>query len=180
MPRRTTPAEDGINTVTEEHTADTQDQQNQQEQPQEAQSEPLEQTATPEDAPDSAASMKINVRITSTRNVYDDNTRATATVTLNDVFVIKGVRVVKGENGLFCSMPARKLRNGDYSEVCHPITKDFALKLNASVLNEYQVHLHQQMEESQQTPHIYEPDMEQSQSLREPEYAAAVPEMEMI
>ncbi len=171
MPRRTTPAEDGIQTVAEEHTTGTQDHQ---EQTQDTQSEALAQTAAPEDAPGSAATMKIDVRITSTRNVYDDNTRATATVTLNDAFVIKGVRVVKGENGLFCSMPARKLRNGDYSEVCHPITKDFALKLNASVLNEYQVHLHQQMEESQQTPHIYEPE---PSNLG---FEASQPEMEMM
>ena len=155
MPRRTTQSEDGISTVTEETRADTQEQQEQQ---QDTQSESLAQPAATEDTTDSAAPMKIDVRITSPRNVYDDNTRATATVTLNDAFVIKGVRVVKGENGLFCSMPARRLRNGDYSEICHPITKDFALKLNASVLNEYQVHLHQQMEESQQTPHIYEPE----------------------
>ena len=126
-----------------------------------------------EAAPPTAPSMKIDVRITSTRNYYDDPLRALATVTLNDSFAIKGVRVVKGENGLFCSMPARRLRNGEYSEVCHPITADFARVLNASVLSEYSVHLAQQMEESQQTPHIIEPEPEPQ------DYDAPEPDMEM-
>lgn len=103
-------------------------------------------------------SMKIDVRITSTRNAFDDPTRATASVVLGDCFVIKGFRVVKGENGLFCSMPSRRLRDGEYSEVCHAITPEFAKRLNASVLSEYQVYLAQQMAESQETPHIYEPE----------------------
>ena len=139
-----------------------------------------EQAAETEQAVQQTAAappLKVDVCITGTRNFYDDPTRATATVTLNDCFVIKGFRVVKNENGLFCSMPARRLKNGEYSEVCHAITPDFARQLSASVLNEYQVHLAQQMEESQQTPHVYE------QELPEPEPDMSElpfePEMEM-
>ena len=81
--------------------------------------------------------MKIDVRITSTCNNYGDLTRALATVVRGDSFAIKGVRVVKGENGLFCSMPARRLKSGGYSKACHPITSDFALKMNAPMLEQF-------------------------------------------
>ena len=178
MPRRTiSPADEGIRAAREEHiaareqtdqTTDTLADQTHDEQTAQA---PNEQDSTPGAIPP----MKADVRITSTRNVYDDPTRATATVTLNDAFVIKGFRVVKGDNGLFCSMPARRLRDGSYSEVCHAITPDFARQLNASVLSEYQVHLAQQMEESQQTPHVIEPE----QNIPEFEVPEQGPEMEM-
>jgi stage V sporulation protein G len=177
--RRTTPAENEIQTTREENVENQE--QSQTEQSQDTQTGEPASPTTPEVTAGSAPPIKIDVRITSTRNVYDDNTRAMATVTLNDAFVIKGVRVVKGENGLFCSMPARRLRSGEYAEICHPITRDFAYKLNASVLSEYQVHLAQQMEESQQTPHIYE--QETDQSFREPgelEHTAEQPDMEMM
>ena len=129
---------------------------------------------TPEQAEPAIPAMKIDVRITSTRNHYGDPTRALATVTLNDAFVIKGFRVVKGENGLFCSMPARRLRNGEFSEICNPITADFSRQLSASVLGEYQVHLAQQMSESQEVPHVIDPVQEQ-----EPQgYEGPEPEMQ--
>ena len=117
------------------------------------------ETAAPSDAPEADAevpTMKIDVRITATRNNFGDPTRALATVVLDGCFEIEGVRVVKGENSLFCSMPARKLASGEYSVVCNPITTEFGVKMNAAVLGAYQRHLEQQMDESVQTPHIYD------------------------
>jgi Uncharacterized protein, involved in the regulation of septum location len=115
--------------------------------------------ATEQGQPEAAAvPLKLDVRITGTKNTYGNPTRATATVTLNDSFVINGFRVVMGENGLFCAMPARRMKNQEYVEVCHPITADFSRTLQASVLGEYRVHLAQQMEESQQVPDVYEPE----------------------
>lgn len=166
MPRRnSSPADEGIQAAREERAAMEQAAETQQA------DQPVEPAAA------SMPPMKIDVRITGTRNFYDDPTRATASVTLNDCFVIKGFRVIKSENGLFCSMPSRRLKNGEYSEICHAITPDFSRQLSASVLNEYQVYLAQQMEESQQTPHVYEPEPEQTTpAMEEPPFE---PDMEM-
>ena len=158
MPRRTTtPAEE--HTTIHEETAAAHV---------EAPRQALEEHAAPQTTPtgQSAATeqeqpeptalpLKLDVRITGTKNTYGNPTRATATVTLNDSFVINGFRVVMGENGLFCAMPARRVRD-EYVEFCHPITADFSRTLQASVLGEYRVHLAQQMEESQQVPDVYE------------------------
>ncbi len=180
MPRRTTtPADEGIQAAREERTAaseQTAEQAAAQEQTAQISGEP-DAASNLETTPATALPMKIDARITSTRNYYNDPTRAFATVTLNDALVIKGFRVVKDENGLFCSMPARRLRNGEYSEICHPITQDFAQQLHASVLNEYQVHLAQQMEESLQTPHNVESENTPAQEPPAPEPG---PEMEMM
>lgn len=62
--------------------------------------------------------------------------KAVATVTVNDEFVLKGIKVFEGENGLFASMPSRKVGN-DYQEVMFPITKEAREQLNNAVLESY-------------------------------------------
>lgn len=62
--------------------------------------------------------------------------KAVATVTVNDEFVLKGIKVYEGENGLFASMPSRKVGN-DYQEVIFPITKEAREQLNNTVLESY-------------------------------------------
>ncbi len=62
--------------------------------------------------------------------------KAVATVTVNDEFVLKGIKVFEGENGLFTSMPSRKVGN-DYQEVMFPITKEVREQLNNAVLESY-------------------------------------------
>ncbi len=48
--------------------------------------------------------------------------KAYATVTFDDSFVVRDMRVIDGKNGIFLSMPARRKRNGDYQDVCFPIS----------------------------------------------------------
>ena len=171
MPRRT-------NTPTEEHTTIHEETAGvHAETPRQAPEEHAEVQATPtgqgaateQEQPEAAVlPLKIDVRITGTKNAYGNPTRATATVTLNDSFVINGFRVVMGENGLFCAMPARRMKNQEYVEVCHPITADFSRTLQASVLGGYRVHLAMQMAESQQVPDVYEPVSQQDDLPFEP------------
>lgn len=66
----------------------------------------------------------------------DSNTKAIATVTVNDEFVLKGLKVVEGKNGLFVAMPSRKFGN-DYQEVVFPVTKEAREQLFDTVLNTY-------------------------------------------
>ncbi len=62
--------------------------------------------------------------------------KAVATVTVNDEFVLKGIKVYDGANGLFVSMPSRKFGN-KYSDVVFPITKQAREQLNSAVLGSY-------------------------------------------
>ena len=167
MPRRTTTPDEGHTTIYEETATLPQAEP---EGHAEAQTTPTAQSApTEQEQPEATAlPLKIDVRITGTRNAFGNSTRADATVTLNDAFVINGFRVVMGENGLFCAMPARRMKNQEYVEVCHPITADFSRQLNASVLGEYRVYLAQQMAESQQVPDVIDPAQE-PQGYEEPE-----------
>ena len=93
MPRRTTTPDEGHTTIHEETATLPQAEP---EGHAEAQTTPTAQSApTEQEQPEATAlPLKIDVRITGTKNTYGNPTRATATVTLNDAFVINGFRVV--------------------------------------------------------------------------------------
>jgi len=68
---------------------------------------------------------------------YSGNTKAFASVTLDDSFVVHDLRVVHGRYGLFVSMPFKKV--GDqFFDISHPITSEAHERITQAVLQEYQ------------------------------------------
>lgn len=65
------------------------------------------------------------------------NTKAFASITFNDCFVVTGLKVVKGSNGLFVSMPSRKTADGEYKDICFPITADYRQYISDEILAKY-------------------------------------------
>lgn len=80
--------------------------------------------------------MKIDVRINS---LTPDNgsIKAIASVNFGDCIAVKGVKVMDGKNGLFMSMPSQKGKDGNYHDICFPITADFRNQLNNAVEQAY-------------------------------------------
>lgn len=55
--------------------------------------------------------------------------KAYASVVLDECFIVREIRLVEGKDGLFVSMPSRKLKDGSYKDIVHPLDagtrKDF-------------------------------------------------------
>jgi len=75
------------------------------------------------------------------------NLKAIASVTMNEEFVIKGMRVIEGEKGLFISMPSRKVGE-NYEDICFPITAESRESLHNAVMKAYEHKLSQQEEQT--------------------------------
>lgn len=71
------------------------------------------------------------------------NLKGFANVTIGDEFVVKGLRIIEGEKGLFVSMPSRKVGE-DYDDICYPITAEAREKLTGAVMKAYEYKLSQQ------------------------------------
>lgn len=73
------------------------------------------------------------------RKVNNEQTKikANASVTLNGAFVIHDVRVIEGTKGLFVTMPNRKDPDGEYHDICHPITAEARDIIINSVLDKF-------------------------------------------
>ena len=54
-----------------------------------------------------------------------------------DTFVIKGLRIVQGKEGLFVSMPQEKGRDGKWYDTFFPVSSDIRKNLQEYVMSEY-------------------------------------------
>lgn len=69
----------------------------------------------------------------------EEKLKAFVNVTFDDVFVIRGMKVIKGSNGYFISMPSRKMPDGSFRDIAHPITNDFRNFIEKVILEKYHV-----------------------------------------
>ena len=72
--------------------------------------------------------------------------KGVASVSINEEFVVKGLKIYEGEKGAFVSMPSRKVGE-EYEDICFPLTKEGREALHNAVLNEYEQKLSQQEEQ---------------------------------
>lgn len=78
---------------------------------------------------------KINVRINTI--CLHGKVRAFATITLEDCFVVRNVKVIEADNGLFAAMPSYRMTNGEYRDFCFPIIKELRDQINSAVIEAY-------------------------------------------
>lgn len=60
------------------------------------------------------------------------------TVTFDDIFVVSGIKILEGRNGLFISFPSYETKNGEYKDICFPIDGGFREELQEVVLEEFE------------------------------------------
>lgn len=65
------------------------------------------------------------------------NTLAFASIAIDDLAAIRGVRVVEGEKGLFVTMPQSQDNSGIYHDTAFPLNGDLRKEINAAVLDEF-------------------------------------------
>lgn len=78
--------------------------------------------------------MKIEAKVY--KREYN-NLKGTANITIDDCFVVKGILIMEGKNGLFMSMPSKKDKNGDYKDICFPITKEARQQISDEIMKQY-------------------------------------------
>ncbi len=81
----------------------------------------------------------MNITKVTLRPVSMNKVCAIASIVIDDVFVVHDLRVVNGDKGLFVAMPSRKLPNGDFRDICHPINTDTRTSIQQAVLDQFQV-----------------------------------------
>ncbi|MEE4311518.1 MAG: SpoVG family protein [candidate division KSB1 bacterium] len=75
----------------------------------------------------------------------EEKLKAFVNVTFDDIFVVRGMKVIKGGSGYFISMPSRKMPDGTFRDIAHPITNEFRQFIEEKILERY----HQIVEDAQ-------------------------------
>ncbi|HOP74475.1 MAG TPA: septation regulator SpoVG [Bacillota bacterium] len=68
----------------------------------------------------------------------DGKMKAIASITIDDAFVVRDIRVIEGQNGLFVAMPSRKTPDGEFRDIAHPITPEARELIQSAILREYE------------------------------------------
>ncbi|MEQ1833597.1 MAG: septation regulator SpoVG [Candidatus Eisenbacteria bacterium] len=73
----------------------------------------------------------------------DEKLKAFVSITLDDSFVIRGLKIIRGNTGLFVAMPSRKRPDGQHQDLAHPINDSTRKYLTEKVMAEYERELKQ-------------------------------------
>ena len=86
---------------------------------------------------------EIKVFPRSMNDSVEQKLKAYASITFDDSFVVRGLKVIDGKNGLFVVMPSRKLADGTFKDIAHPLNTDMRKSIEVKVLDKF----HQTMQE---------------------------------
>ena len=67
----------------------------------------------------------------------DDKLKAFASITFDECFVIRGLKVIEGNKGLFVAMPSRRRPDGTFQDIAHPINPSMREQIESRVISQY-------------------------------------------
>ena len=68
----------------------------------------------------------------------EEKLKAFVTVTFDNAFVVRNLKVIHGQQGLFVAMPSRKMADGSHKDIAHPINNETRRMIEEKVLSAYQ------------------------------------------
>lgn len=73
------------------------------------------------------------------RKVTDEGKmKAIVSVTFDDEFVVHDIKIIEGQNGLFIAMPSRKMADGEFRDIAHPINSETRSRIQEAIFKEYE------------------------------------------
>ncbi len=81
----------------------------------------------------------MNVTDVRVRKVSDDGKmKAVVSITFDDEFVVHDIKIIDGQNGLFIAMPSRKMGEGDFRDIAHPLNSSTRNKIRDAIFEAYE------------------------------------------
>lgn len=80
----------------------------------------------------------MNITDVRIRKVSDEGKmKAIVSITFDNEFVVHDIKIIDGQNGLFIAMPSRKMSEGEFKDVAHPILSETRNKIKDAIFAEY-------------------------------------------
>ena len=89
----------------------------------------------------------MNITDVRIRKVTDEGKmKAIVSITFDNEFVVHDIKIIDGQNGLFIAMPSKKMNEGDFRDIAHPILSETRNKIKDAIFSEYEKLLKEQDE----------------------------------
>ena len=63
--------------------------------------------------------------------------KAYATIVFDDSFIIRDLKIIEGNKGLFVSMPSRRRKDGSFRDIVHPLNSEMRQEIEDSIISAY-------------------------------------------
>lgn len=64
--------------------------------------------------------------------------KAYATIVFDNDFIVRDLKVIEGNKGLFVSMPSRRRKDGSFRDIVHPLNSETRSMIEQSIIQEYE------------------------------------------
>ena len=82
------------------------------------------------------------------RKVNDEGKmKAVVSITFDDEIVVHDIKIIEGQNGLFVAMPSRKMGEGDFRDIAHPLVSETRNKIKEAIFAAYEKELESKADE---------------------------------
>lgn len=71
----------------------------------------------------------------------EEKLKAYATITFDNCFVIRDLKIIQGNTGMFVAMPSRKKPDGTFKDIAHPLNNDTRKMIETKILEAYKTEL---------------------------------------
>ena len=69
--------------------------------------------------------------------VDEEKLKAYITITLDNCFVVRDLKVISGNGGLFVAMPSKRRKDGSFKDIAHPLNQSTRANMEKRVLDAY-------------------------------------------
>ncbi|MBS2032663.1 MAG: septation regulator SpoVG [Deltaproteobacteria bacterium] len=70
--------------------------------------------------------------------VNEEKLKAYVTITFDHCFVVRDLKVIHGNTGLFIAMPAKRRKDGTFKDIAHPLNSETREMMEKRILVEYE------------------------------------------
>ncbi|MFA6527447.1 MAG: septation regulator SpoVG [Candidatus Babeliales bacterium] len=63
--------------------------------------------------------------------------KAYATMVFDNCFIVRDMKIIQSDKGLFVSMPSRRKKDGSFKDIVHPLNADTRKMIEDRVIEEY-------------------------------------------
>ena len=73
----------------------------------------------------------------------DERLKGFVNVTFDDCFIVRGMKIIEGDDGYFIAMPSRKRADGTYRDIAHPLNGKMRRRIEEQVLQAFLTEMRQ-------------------------------------
>jgi stage V sporulation protein G len=70
--------------------------------------------------------------------VNEDKLKAYVTIIFEGCFVVRDLKIISGNTGLFVAMPSKKRKDGTFRDIAHPLNSEMRSQMEQQILREYE------------------------------------------